>query len=389
MLELFKKFAFNFSISYLGHMLITAISIIIGSLFGMLLFFIVPPLAVILYFLLGTRLKPLGNHVANYLSVTGNLVFAITVTIFALKFPLEFPPFVLEVLAVNPFAFMMMIPPMQSQGNFALSFGAMVPSLVMWIGLTYRKWRNEGEKNSNDGVFKIAIRKIVAVFSIAVLVAIFVTAGVFVAQAVEQFNANKVSDDERIGSIIEFGDKKWRVLNVSDGKMLIISEYILERRAYTPAGRGENVWHNSAIRMYLNNRFLNSFTEEERSRIVATRVLNNCRLTYSVRNDRTTTDYVFLLSINELVRYFGDSGLLAERFSNFNLSQFNRLSDQYNDNRIAFDVSNGEAHYWWLRTGISRNIDVGVVDSEGRVSAAQVGILNIGVRPAMWIMINE
>ena len=70
------------------------------------------------------------------------------------------------------------------------------------------------------------------------------------------------SDDSKKFDVIEFGGHNWIVLDVQDGKALLLSEDVLEERAYQPQG-GDVTWESSDIRKYLNTEFFNSFTQAD------------------------------------------------------------------------------------------------------------------------------
>ena len=61
---------------------------------------------------------------------------------------------------------------------------------------------------------------------------------------------------------------EWLVLDVQDGKALVISRYLLEKKEYNP-GWGSVTWEDSAIREWLNSEFLNTaFSQEEQKAIL-------------------------------------------------------------------------------------------------------------------------
>ena len=195
-----------------------------------------------------------------------------------------------------------------------------------------------------------------------------------------------------VDDIIEFGGDEWRVLEVEGGKTLVISEYVLEKRLYHDDEPYEGVtWADSDIRQYLNGQFLERFTAIERNKIEETRITNADNPWFGTWGsyDRDTpggsdtTDYIFLLSLDEVVRYFGDSGQLENQ-----PEDAYAIDDQFNDARIARTTS-GEALWWWLRSpGVSgRGSFAAAVDDDGQVfvSGEWVGSEYVGVRPAMWL----
>lgn len=188
----------------------------------------------------------------------------------------------------------------------------------------------------------------------------------------------------KTGDVVQLGGHDWRVLEVQDGKALVLSEKILTTRAYHPEG-GEISWAESDIRAYLNGAFLNeTFSDAEKDRILETNIENKSNSKYGTGAGDDTVDQVFLLSAKEV------EGWLPE------------ASD-----RIAQHEETGETLLWWLRTpgkGKDYAADItttGVVDYHGLL-VVQAGnnegvagttgdyASNVegGVRPAMWIIFD-
>ena len=59
-----------------------------------------------------------------------------------------------------------------------------------------------------------------------------------------------------IGSIIEFADIDWRVLDIQGNKALLISEKVLETRRYNDEYK-DITWEKCTLRGYLNGDFYN------------------------------------------------------------------------------------------------------------------------------------
>ena len=173
-------------------------------------------------------------------------------------------------------------------------------------------------------------------------------------------------DDIIVGDIIEFGGIFWRVLDVQDGKMLIISEDILESRPYHEPG-GDITWEHSTLRDYLNGEFYNGFDLSDRVRITETAVINNDNLSYDTPGGNDTTDKIFLLSIDEARAYFAD-----------------------NSARVAYGADGGSSR-WWLRSPGYISYSAAIVRNDGSIFDGiynygnNVYNINYGVRPAMWL----
>jgi len=185
-----------------------------------------------------------------------------------------------------------------------------------------------------------------------------------------------------VGEIVPFGAYYWRVLELDmpRGRMLLLSEYVIDTRSYDATGVGET-WEGSTVRRHLNNAFVNSFAEEYRARILHTYVVNSGNPWFGTYGGNNTYDRVFLLSLEEVVQYFGDSGQLHNR-ENGDW----RIHDQYNPARIARNTD-GVAVWWWLRTpGLTEEHAINIGFADGYVLVDGMPSVEFGgVRPAMWV----
>jgi hypothetical protein len=88
-----------------------------------------------------------------------------------------------------------------------------------------------------------------------------------------------------------------------------------------------------------------------------------------------------LLSIDEVVRFFGDSGQMNNRPSNMT----SWISDMYDNDRKAY--FEGRERDWWLRSSEPDGIGPLTVTGHGYIhmSSTSVFLSSIGVRPALWL----
>ena len=180
---------------------------------------------------------------------------------------------------------------------------------------------------------------------------------------------------------IAFCNYKWRVLEAHTDKVLIITETIVEQRPYNTE-RTDVTWETCSLRKYLNGEFLQKFTKGEQGRIIKTQIVNRDNQWYGTKGGSTTNDSVFLLSLEEVVKYFGDSGQLENK----NLKDEYWFNDKYNAARIAKGAE-GKACWWWLRSpgyGSNGAAHVGP-DGNVYVNGLFVHIHSGGVRPALWL----
>ncbi|MBE6649699.1 MAG: hypothetical protein E7613_00155 [Ruminococcaceae bacterium] len=208
----------------------------------------------------------------------------------------------------------------------------------------------------------------------------------------------------KVGDYIKFGryeqdnntsngkeEIEWRVLEVKDGRALVISKYGLDAKAYNE--KWEDVaWETCMLRRWLNNEFLNTaFTSDEKAMIPTVTVTADKNPEYSTNPGNATQDKVFLLSINEANKYFSSSADMICKPTDYAVA--NGVSEDYMGNCC-----------WWLRSpGYSQRYAAGV-DYGGSVGTYGVrvnrgGLVSTGgtifhhgyyaVRPALWINLES
>ena len=189
-----------------------------------------------------------------------------------------------------------------------------------------------------------------------------------------------------VGDVIRFGLWDWRVLEVRNSQALIITENVIGLQNYHLGGA--ITWETSDMRQWLNGEFLDFFNRQEQARIAETIVTNSNNpwdFTERGGHARTsgggnTTDRVFLLSIDEVLRFFGDSGMVSEgaamganqrfdnqpQWPNFGIYGVG-IHDQYSGARIARDLG-GTAVWWWLRSPGGSPYGAAFVDHGGNIN---------------------
>ena len=199
-----------------------------------------------------------------------------------------------------------------------------------------------------------------------------------------------------VGDVVQFGGYSWRVLDTQGDKMLLISEDILEQRAFHPCYAGVT-WENSTLRQYLNIDFYNLFDEAERENIVETKLTNPDNHWYGINGGNDTVDKIFILSLEEVDRYFGNSGdYLSKRRKKYDNGSWVFddngwiLSNKHDSSRIA-KLGGGMASFWWLRSPGYSDCTVAYVSTTGNIppNGDRVCIGRGGVRPALWVTSKE
>ena len=212
----------------------------------------------------------------------------------------------------------------------------------------------------------------------------------------------------KVWETIRFGEYDWRVLDVQDGRALLLSDKaIIENKPYHPEW-GEMRWENCALRTWLNGEFYESFGGAK-SRIAETQVETPDNPWFGSKGGDPTSDRIFLLSIEEVVRYFGDSGQLVSKrpepeievwdddlydpdgeYSDDDSDNVYIIDDQYNDARMAGGAKSGLRVWWWLRTPGFKNLCAAGVGGTGHIDLAGLDVFDgFGcVRPALWLVLE-
>ncbi len=196
------------------------------------------------------------------------------------------------------------------------------------------------------------------------------------------------------GDKISFGSYEWRVLDIQNNATLIITEYIIEQRAYHNAYK-DITWADCSLRKYLNGEFYDRFTVADKSRIIPVLNKNSDNQWYGSKGGSDTQDSIFLLSIEEAVcLYFGDSSSKLYNPGRNQRYWFER-KDKNNSKRIVRLESRKEGSWWWwLRSPGRVNIKAVYIHGDGNIGIQGNNILkgNIsdgeckgGIRPALWL----
>ena len=204
-----------------------------------------------------------------------------------------------------------------------------------------------------------------------------------------------IDKNAQVGDYITFGSYEqdgntsngkesieWLVLDVQDGKALVISKYALDCKPYNE-GSADITWENCTLRTWLNNVFYDmAFSTNEKNKIATTTVAAEDNSDYGTEAGNNTQDKVFALSISEAKKYFSSVDELCCK------------PTQYATNNGAYVYDNPGSDYygscwWWIRSpGDSQN-DATVVDIDGiSVYGYTVDSSDIAVRPAMWITLD-
>ncbi len=201
-----------------------------------------------------------------------------------------------------------------------------------------------------------------------------------------------------IGDIFDFGLYTWKVLDMKEDAVLLITKEIIEQRDYHT--KKESVtWEHSEIRHFLNTEFLGRFSEAEQKKIIPVLNKNPGNPWYGSDGGKDTTDNVFLLSMDECVRsYFGDSSRLLDNPKPNQRYWFDRKDENNSKRKASFHCG---GWWWWTRTPGKNNKVSVYIHGDGNIGIQGNGICKTsfntlhfvtqsnegGLRPALWIKV--
>ncbi|MBR7016722.1 MAG: pentapeptide repeat-containing protein [Lachnospiraceae bacterium] len=175
----------------------------------------------------------------------------------------------------------------------------------------------------------------------------------------------------------------WRVLRRECGKVLLITEKVIEIRVYHPEGK-VITWEDCDLRRWLNEEFVKeAFTDEERERIACVNNQNPDNKRYGKAGGRPTEDRVFALSIDEAEAYFGTEKDRTAVLTDYAF----RVLKARDKLEYARRTERGVLGWWWLRSpGNFCNYAACVVPGGGVLDFGYFVIHDdVGVRPALWL----
>lgn len=172
-------------------------------------------------------------------------------------------------------------------------------------------------------------------------------------------------------------DIEWLVLEVKDGKALVISKYALDCKQYN-TNKTSVTWETCTLRRWLNNDFINAaFSADEKAMISTVTVSADENPRYSTNPGNATQDQVFLLSITEANKYFSSNSARQCEPTDFAFANG------------AKGIYSGYC-WWWLRSPGNDQLDAAFVNIGGDVFELGINVDydDLAVRPAMWISIK-
>lgn len=192
----------------------------------------------------------------------------------------------------------------------------------------------------------------------------------------------------KVGSRVEFGAYEqdgdsengrealvWKVVETDGDKLLLVAENILDMQKFY-AVRSDTSWKAGTIRKWLNSTFMNgAFSEQELTKLLDTEVKTASNPETGVEGGETTTDKLFILSVDEILKYFPEQNDRCATATAFAASR-----------GVSVDPIYGTSGYWTRTMGedmqtVAYVYYYGGINYNGIMARTDY----LGVRPAMWI----
>ena len=182
------------------------------------------------------------------------------------------------------------------------------------------------------------------------------------------------------------------MLDVKDGKCLLLSRYGLDVKKYNESGIS-TTWEKCTLRSWLNGYFLhNAFSAEEQDAIVMSLLDNSASAGISYWNTSggcDTWDKVFLLSCAETQNYFYvDADQRECARSRVVPTAYAKTRGAYVSKTYKSESGQG-AGWWWLRSPGKHQFEAARIARGGWIGYNNVDVGDACVRPAIWLDIKS
>ena len=183
---------------------------------------------------------------------------------------------------------------------------------------------------------------------------------------------------------------EWTVLDVRDGKALLLSRYGLAADGYNNS-LVDITWETCSLRTRLNGEFLDTaFSKAEQAAIITTNVDNSDEQGYweDTVGGNNTQDKVFLLSCAEAKQYLGvnDKESIKPRVAPTAFAVSAHLAWTTEKSLTA---DGDPAGVWWLRSPGRYQSSASCVRFDGSFTSVYSNYATTIVRPALWVKIDS
>ena len=176
---------------------------------------------------------------------------------------------------------------------------------------------------------------------------------------------------------------EWEVLDIENGKALLISKYILDFEMFNLNDVVMLKWEDSDLRTWLNGDFYNTaFTTSEKNSIYTTTITDDVNPKFGTTGGAATENKLYILSASELNTYFDNN---EDR-----MAQATAYAKSQSGDSAIYHPNLGSS-YWWVRTTGMYDYNQCYVHYTGNILYDGMSKANYitGIRPVMWIDVDS
>ena len=183
---------------------------------------------------------------------------------------------------------------------------------------------------------------------------------------------------------------EWRVLDVRDGKVLLITDKLIDVIPFNIEFT-DITWETCTLRKWLNNEFVNkAFSNSQQTQIENVFNLTPDSALWGSEGGNPTHDKVFLLSIDEVDNYFRNNDDRMAVVTEYAKEKGARILTDKDIEEYGLNITfpNGaKTGNWWLRSPGELDLEAAYVDELGFINQTGTFVCfdYIAVRPALWL----
>lgn len=259
------------------------------------------------------------------------------------------------------------------------------------------KRRAEERRIAEEKAAKKRRKIIITIIAVCVCIAFFILLTNVIISNIRRRPAyekyGEVLKAANVGDTIKFGkyehdnnlsngkeDIEWNVLAKEDNRVLLISKYALDCKQYNTE-LTDVTWETCSLRKWLNETFMDSaFDDTEKTIVKESKVSADKNLKKDTNPGNTTTDKIFLLSINEVDKYYG-----SNEVRKCVPTEYAKANGAYTDSSYT---RNGVPTCWWWLRSLGDILSIAAyVDRDGSVDYRGMYVISDSacVCPAVWV----
>ncbi len=175
----------------------------------------------------------------------------------------------------------------------------------------------------------------------------------------------------------------WLVLAEKNGRLLLLSQYVLDVGSFNEKGGNTN-WAGCSLRRWLNDEFFSAaFDEHEAYLVVKSKVESSSNPATGTPGGPDTNDRVFVLGYNDLI-------WVAENGADDIIDGLYASPTIYAAARGAKKHQQYSTCCWWMRTPGNDRATVMYIDMGGSpLHVYRPDKPDYGIRPAIWVFAGE